>query len=244
VAYDFHYYYLFQYHPAWYVSDAQAYAAHVPLAVQSLEAFKNAPAIVSEFGADPAGGGPSPPDAIDTNCSCQYSAESLAYVVAVIQGLDNIQGSYGLWEAGDWDGGGMATGAMTVWGQSIPTPGPGAPPPPPSTSFTFLPSTPFINSPVTFTATTTGGTAPYTISWNFGDGAVGSGATTTHTYTTAQSFTVTETATDSSSPTQIAASSQTLTVYSTVPPLSTGFTVLPSNPTVNLPAAFTATMVG
>ena len=116
--------------------------------------------------------------------------------------------------------------------------------PPLSTSFTFLPSGPVINLPVTFTATTTGGTVPYAISWSFGDGATGIGAITTHTYTTAQSFTVTETATDSSSPSQIAASSQTLTVYSTVPPLSTGFTVLPSNPTVNLPAAFTATMVG
>jgi len=243
VAYDFHDYYFYQYHPAWSVSDAQAYAANVPLAVQSLEAFKNAPAIVSEFGADPAGGGPSPPDAIDTNCSCQYSAESLAYVVAVIQGLDNIQGAYGLWEAGDWDGSGMATGAMTVWGQSIPMPGPGTPPPPPTTSFTFLPSTPIINSPVTFTATTTGGTAPYTISWNFGDGATGSGASTTHTYTTAQSFTVTETATDSSSPSQNAVSSKTITV-SAPPPLSTSFTFLPASPVVNSPVTFTATTVG
>src|SRR5437899_1854089 len=243
VAYDFHDYYFYQYHPAWSVSDAQAYAANVPLAVLSLEAFKNAPAIVSEFGADPAGGGPSPPDAIDTNCSCQYSAESLAYVVAVIQGLDNIKGAYGLWEAGDWDGSGMATGAMTVWGQSIPMPGPGAPPPPPSTSFTFLPSGPIVNSPVTFTATTTGGTAPYAISWNFGDGATGAGATATHTYTTAQSFTVTETATDSSSLSQTATSFMGVTVTAP-PPLSTSFTFLPASPMVNTPVTFTATTNG
>jgi len=215
----------------------------VPAAVLSLEAFKNAPAIVSEFGADPAGGGPSPPDAIDTNCSCQYSAESLAYVVAVIQGLDNIKGAYGLWEAGDWDGSGMATGAMTVWGQSIPMPGPGAPPPPPSTSFTFLPSGPIVNSPVTFTATTTGGTAPYAISWNFGDGATGAGATATHTYTTAQSFTVTETATDSSSLSQTATSFMGVTVTAP-PPLSTSFTFLPASLMVNTPVTFTATTNG
>src|SRR3989454_757779 len=243
VAYDFHDYYFYQYHPAWSVSDAQAYAANVPLAVQSLEAFKNAPAIVSEFGADPAGGGPSPPDAIDTNCSCQYSAESLAYVVAVIQGLDNIKGAYGLWEAGDWDGSGLATGAMTVWGQSIPMPGPGAPPPPPTTSFTFLPSTPIINSPVTFTATTIGGTAPYAISWSFGDGATGTGATATHTYTTAQSFTVTDTAMDSSSPSQTATSSMGVTVTAP-PPLSTSFTFLPSSPVVDSPVTFTAITTG
>src|SRR2546426_672816 len=242
-AYVFHDYYFYQYHPAWSVSDAQAYAANVPLAVQSLEAFKNAPAIVSEFGAAPAGGGPSPPDAIDTNCSCQYSAESLAYVVAVIQGLDNIKGAYGLWEAGDWDGSGLATGAMTVWGQSIPMPGPGAPPPPPTTSFTFLPSTPIINSPVTFTATTIGGTAPYAISWSFGDGATGTGATATHTYTTAQSFTVTDTAMDSSSPSQTATSSMGVTVTAP-PPLSTSFTFLPSSPVVDSPVTFTAITTG
>ena len=361
VAYDFHDYYFYQYHPAWSISDAQAYAANVPAAVLSLEAFKNAPAIVSEFGADASGGGPSPPDVVDQNCSCQYSTESLAYVVAVIQGLDNIKGAYGLWEAGDWDGSGMATGAMNIWGQTIPTPGPtstgatytltfqgydfdganeetitmngnlvasvpavltpangatwvaftfditsflvqgtntlsfthansdcptndqvrnllvsnqtntiysnataenintatnctntltytftigaGAPPPPPSTSFTFLPSSPVVNSPVAFTATTTGGTAPYTISWNFGDGGVGTGATTTHTYTTAQSFTVTETATDSSSPSQNAVSSKTVTV-SAPRPLSTSFTFLPASPMVNTPVTFTATTSG
>ncbi len=361
VAYDFHDYYFYQYHPAWSVSDAQAYAANVPLAVQSLEAFKNAPAIVSEFGADASGGGPSPPDVVNPNCSCQYSVESLAYVVAVIQGLDNIKGAYGLWEAGDWDGSGIATGAMTVWGQMIPMPstvstgatytltfqgydfdganeetitmngnlvasvppvlttangatwvaftfditsfvaqgantlsfthansdclvddqvrnlvvsnqtstiysnatienintatnctntliyrftvGVAPPPPPPTTSFTFLPSTPITNSPVTFTATTTGGTAPYTISWNFGDGAVGSGATTTHTYTTAQSFTVTETAKDSSSPSQMATSSKGVTVTAP-PPLSTSFTFLPARPVVNTLVTFTATTTG
>src|SRR2546426_59228 len=242
-AYVFHDYYFYQYHPAWSVSDAQAYAANVPLAVQSLEAFKNAPAIVSEFGADPAGGGPSPPDAIDTNCSCQYSAESLAYVVAVIQGLDNIKGAYGLWEAGDWDGSGLATGAMTVWGQSIPMPGPGAPPPPLTTSFTFLPSSPVVNSPVTFTAITTGGTTPYTIKWNFGDGTTGTGTSVTHTYSSAQSFTVTETATDSSSPSQNTVNSQTITI-SAPPPPSTSFTFLPASPMVNTPVTFTATTSG
>src|SRR5207245_114461 len=116
-------------------------------------------------------------------------------------------------------------------------------PPPPSTSFTFLPSTPIINSPVAFTATTTGGTAPYAISWNFGDGAVGSGATATHTYTTAQSFTVTETATDSSSPSQTATSSKTVTVTAP-PPLSTSFTFLPATPVVNSPVTFIATTIG
>src|SRR5439155_22637904 len=69
-----------------------------------------------------------------------------------------------------------------------------------STSFTISPRNPPVNKPVTFTSTTGGGTSPYTISWNFGDASTGTGTSTTHTYSTAQTFTVTEPATDPSSP--------------------------------------------
>jgi len=81
-----------------------------------------------------------------------------------------------------------------------------------STSFTASTSTPAVNSAITFTATTTGGTGPYTITWSFGDGATGTGASVAHTYSSAQSFTVTENVTDSSTPPQTASSSQTVTV--------------------------------
>jgi hypothetical protein len=83
---------------------------------------------------------------------------------------------------------------------------------PPSTSFTFSTSAPVVNGVVTFTATTTGGTAPYTITWSFGDGTTGTGASVSHTYSSAQSFAVTENVTDSSSPPQTATSSQTILV--------------------------------
>src|SRR5881296_815809 len=46
-------------------------------------------------------------------------------------------------------------------------------------TFTFSPSSPQVNQQVTFTATASGGTVPYTFSWSFGDGTNGNGATVT-----------------------------------------------------------------
>ena len=118
-----------------------------------------------------------------------------------------------------------------------------SPPPPPSTSFTFQPSSPIVNTPVTFVATTTGGTVPYSVAWNFGDGSSGTGASIIHTFTSVQSFTVSETATDSSSPSQSATSSKVVIVQP-IPPLSTSFTFLPTTPLVNAPVTFTAATTG
>ncbi|TMI67275.1 PKD domain-containing protein, partial [Candidatus Bathyarchaeota archaeon] len=92
------------------------------------------------------------------------------------------------------------------------------------------------------TATTIGGTLPYTISWTFGDGSSATGAVVSHTFTSAQSFTVTEAAKDSSSPQQTVTSSQTVTVLN-VQPLSTIFTTS-ANPLVNSPVTFTSTTTG
>jgi PKD domain-containing protein len=85
-------------------------------------------------------------------------------------------------------------------------------PVPLSTSFMHAPTDPSINSATTFTATTVGGTGPYTVNWSFGDGATGIGDMVTHIYTSSGSFTVTDNVTDSSVPSETATRFYNITV--------------------------------
>ena len=116
-------------------------------------------------------------------------------------------------------------------------------PVPPSTSFTASPASPIVNTLVTFTSSTFGGTPPYMISWSFGDGSTGSGSTVNHTYSTINAYTVTETAKDSASPQKTATSTQTINVRP-IPPLSTSFTFVPQTPLYNTLVTFTSTTTG
>ena len=152
--------------------------------------------------------------------------------------LSTIEAAWGLTSLTSKDAG--ATNMLGAFNAICTT---NCPPPPLATSFTTSPSIPLVNVPVAFTATTTGGTAPYAVSWSFGDGASGTGASATHVYTGVGSFTVTETAADSSSSSQTAKSSQTLTITGPLP-LSTSFTVLPTSPVVNSLVTFTAVTTG
>src|SRR5712691_895292 len=53
---------------------------------------------------------------------------------------------------------------------------------PPAAALTFSPSSPAAGYPVTLNVTSSGGTAPYTFAWTFGDGTNGTGNPAIHTF--------------------------------------------------------------
>ena len=113
-----------------------------------------------------------------------------------------------------------------------------------STSFTFSPSTIQVGRTVTFTATTSGGTSPYTDSWNFGDGSSSSGARTTHVFNNPGSFQVVLTTHDSSSPTNTATSIKSLTVNAVSSTLRVTLSFNPTSPSAGQTVNFAATVSG
>src|SRR2546427_11822638 len=62
---------------------------------------------------------------------------------------------------------------------------------PPTAILTFSPSSPAAGYPVTLNATSSGGTAPYTFAWTFGDGTNGTGNPAIHTFASGGSDNVT-----------------------------------------------------
>ena len=199
----------------------------------------------TEGGADPqisdcAG----PPDCVLPG-SAGYASTTLVYIQTLTNLLDSHSPRIGWvwWPAASWTGtpcagtygalqpascpGGSGYSGGVGWGTLLNfVPVSVSVPPVLSTGFSFQPTSPLVNSAVSFTAITTGGVPPYSIGWDFGDGTVGSGASITHSYTAAGSFTVTETSTDSSALSQSATISHSVTV----------FTTLPTPPTLTVPA--------
>lgn len=95
---------------------------------------------------------------------------------------------------------------------------------------------------VLFNSTVSGGYAPYTWLWSFGDGSTGIGQNVAHTYTLAGNFSVQVTLTDSSG-TQLA-SGMAVEVLPSPPPLTASMTAAPTSGPIYLHVNFTATGSG
>jgi PKD repeat protein len=111
---------------------------------------------------------------------------------------------------------------------------------PPVASFTYTPDAPTIDETVTFDASASydpdGTIVSY--SWDFGDGAPGTGVTTAHAYTTAESYIVTLTVTDNDTLTSNATSE--IMVSSALEPPVASFTYSPAEPQVDKTVTFNA----
>jgi PKD repeat protein len=98
---------------------------------------------------------------------------------------------------------------------------------------------------VAFTGSAMGGTAPYTYSWDFGDGSATSSAQNpSHTYTSSGTYTATLTVTDSATPASTATSSVTITVSPLGGSLAPTASALPTSGQVPLNVAFTGSATG
>src|SRR2546425_9700121 len=105
-------------------------------------------------------------------------------------------------------------------------------------AFTFTPASPEAGSPVQFTATTTGGVAPFTFSWSFGDATTGTGSPVSHSYSAAGTFSVSVTATDANG-VSVTSPDQNVVVAARLS--AAAFTFTPATPEVGVAVHFPAT---
>jgi PKD repeat protein len=110
--------------------------------------------------------------------------------------------------------------------------------PPQAANFTFSPTAPAINQDVLFTASGAAAVPGGTFSWDFGDGGTGSGATTTHRYVRASTYTVTLRVSNGVG--QTATTSRTISVSGTLPGGAVSFTFSPTTPGVDDTVFFNA----
>jgi len=113
----------------------------------------------------------------------------------------------------------------------------------PTASFTVSPSSPSQGTTASFTPNVSGGTLPYSYSWDFGDGAASSVAYPSHVYTLSGSYTIQLTVLDNTG--QSASTLQTITVLGPqIQPLTASFDYQSGPTTVGSTITFTAVAAG
>jgi len=110
----------------------------------------------------------------------------------------------------------------------------------PMASFIYTPDTPIVNDTVTFNGSASsdldGNIETY--AWDFGDGKNETGVTTTHAYTTADTYNVTLTVTDNDTLTDT--ETKSITISPQLEPPVASFTYSPAEPQVNKTITFNA----
>src|SRR6266704_3041729 len=108
-----------------------------------------------------------------------------------------------------------------------------------STASRFFGLSGTVGSPTSFSASVTSGRPPYSFSWDFGDGATGTGVVATHTYSVAGVFTIVLKATDADG--FVAVAGRLFSIGAT--PVLVDFSV-PAPVIQNVPATFTSSVSG
>lgn len=113
-------------------------------------------------------------------------------------------------------------------------------------AFSTSPTPGVAGSPITFSASVVGGTAPYTYNWIWGDGSsqIATTGATSHSYTTPGVYTVSVTVVDSSAAKLTASAIGSVTVIPATPGIAASFTWSPLTPQVGATITFTATVSG
>jgi len=113
---------------------------------------------------------------------------------------------------------------------------------PPNASANASPSTGYSPLDVNFTASTSGGTSPYTYSWDFGDGSTSSDQNPSHTYSAANDYSAILTVTDNNDNQDTA--TITINVSEQSEPLQASASAAPSSGTAPLSVIFTGSASG